>query len=98
MQSLIDRYLTPVSADDKTPPGILRHGSVTRPNDGPLVYGNYYLLEDLLWLEGQKGSRQSAGAVGRSGRQEQSAESRNGQTINEVNAVADFSVRPLCSL
>jgi unsaturated chondroitin disaccharide hydrolase len=55
VQSLIDRYLTPVSADDKTPPGILRHGSVTRPNDGPLVYGNYYLLEDLLWLEGHKG-------------------------------------------
>jgi unsaturated chondroitin disaccharide hydrolase len=55
VQSLIDRYLTPVSADDKTPPGVLRHGSVTRPNDGPLVYGNYYLLEDLLWLEGKKG-------------------------------------------
>jgi unsaturated chondroitin disaccharide hydrolase len=55
VQSLIDRYLTPVSADDKTPPGVLRHGSVTRPNDGPLVYGNYYLLEDLLWLEGHKG-------------------------------------------
>src|SRR6266478_2187180 len=51
VQSLIDRYLTPVSADDKTPPGVLRHGSSTRPNDGMLVYGNYYLLEDLLWLE-----------------------------------------------
>jgi unsaturated chondroitin disaccharide hydrolase len=55
VQSLIDRYLTPVNAADKTPPGILRHGSVTRPNDGPLVYGNYYLLEDLLWLEEHKG-------------------------------------------
>jgi len=51
VQSLIDRYLTPVSADDKTPPGVLRHGSSTRPGDGMLVYGNYYLLEDLLWLE-----------------------------------------------
>jgi unsaturated chondroitin disaccharide hydrolase len=51
VQSLIDRYLTPVSADDKTPPGVLRHGSTTRPGDTPLVYGNYYLLEDLLWLE-----------------------------------------------
>jgi unsaturated chondroitin disaccharide hydrolase len=54
VQSLIDRYLTPVGADDKTPPGVLRHGSSTRPNDVTLVYGNYYLLEDLLWLEGHK--------------------------------------------
>ena len=51
VQSLIDRYLTPVSADDKTPPGVLRHGSSTRPSDVALVYGNYYLLEDLLWLD-----------------------------------------------
>lgn len=51
VQSLIDRYLTPVSSDDKTPPGVLRHGSSTRPSDVSLVYGNYYLLEDLLWLE-----------------------------------------------
>ncbi len=51
VQSLIDRYLTPVAASEKTPPGVLRHGSTTRPGDTPLVYGNYYLLEDLLWLE-----------------------------------------------
>src|SRR5205823_8779790 len=51
VQSLIDRYLTPVSADDKTPPGVLRHGSSTRPSDVTLVYGDYYLLEDLLWLD-----------------------------------------------
>jgi unsaturated chondroitin disaccharide hydrolase len=55
VQSLIDRYLTPVSAGDQTPPGVLRHGSVTRPNDVNLVYGNYYLLEDLLWLDEHKG-------------------------------------------
>jgi len=54
VQSLIDRYLTPVSADDGTPPGVLRHGSVTRPSDVALVYGNYYLLEDLLWLDEHK--------------------------------------------
>jgi unsaturated chondroitin disaccharide hydrolase len=51
VQSLIDRYLTPVAADDKTPAGVLRHGSSTRPNDGMIIYGDYYLLESLLWLE-----------------------------------------------
>ena len=54
VQTLIDRYLTPVSAGDQTPPGMLRHGSVTRPSDVALVYGHYYLLEDLLWLDEQK--------------------------------------------
>jgi unsaturated chondroitin disaccharide hydrolase len=51
-QSVIDRYLTPVAAGDTTPPGVLRHGSSTRPHDGPLTYGDYYLLETLLRLEG----------------------------------------------
>ncbi len=54
VQSLIDRYLTPVGAVDKTPPGVLRHGSSTRPSDVTLIYGDYYLLEDLLWLEDHK--------------------------------------------
>jgi unsaturated chondroitin disaccharide hydrolase len=49
--SLIDRYLTPVAANDHTPPGVLRHGSSIRPNDGMTIYGDYYLLETLLWLE-----------------------------------------------
>ncbi|HXA00176.1 MAG TPA: DUF4861 family protein [Candidatus Dormibacteraeota bacterium] len=54
VQSLIDRYLTPVGENDKTPPGVLRHGSGVRPHDSMLIYGQYYLLEDLLWLEQHK--------------------------------------------
>ena len=54
-QSLIDRYLTPVAKADHTPPGVLRHGSSTRPNDGMTIYGDYYLLETLLWLDDRAG-------------------------------------------
>jgi unsaturated chondroitin disaccharide hydrolase len=59
-QSLIDHYLTPVGANDATPPGVLRHGSSVRPQDGMLIYGQYYLLEALLWLD-EHGSRTGAG-------------------------------------
>ena len=47
VQSLIDCYL---SAE-----GILRHGSSTRPHDGKLVYGDYFLLETLVSLERHPG-------------------------------------------
>ncbi|MBV9074680.1 MAG: DUF4861 family protein [Acidobacteria bacterium] len=51
IHSLIDRYLTPTFQGDSSPPGILRHGSGTRPQDGMLIYGQYYLLETLMRLD-----------------------------------------------
>ena len=63
VQSLIDRYLTPVGDNDQTPPGVLRHGCGLRPNDAMLIYGQYYLLEDLLWLEQHKRDQSSVNSA-----------------------------------
>jgi len=61
-QSLIDRYLTPAGRGDSTPAGVLRHGCSTRPADGMLIYGQYYLLETLLALEDEE--KKSSGRSG----------------------------------
>jgi unsaturated chondroitin disaccharide hydrolase len=63
VQSLIDRYLTPVGDNDQTPPGVLRHGCGVRPSDAMLIYGQYYLIEDLLWLEQHKREESSANSL-----------------------------------
>lgn len=65
VQSLIDRYLTPVGDADPSPHGILRHGCGLRPDDAMLIYGQYFLLEDLLWLERQEPSGKTAPGASR---------------------------------
>ncbi len=59
-QSLMDRYLAPVGEADQTPPGVLRHGCARYPKDTMLIYGQYYLLDALLWLEQRGATREAA--------------------------------------
>jgi hypothetical protein len=35
----------------------LLYGCSIRPNTGPLIYGQYYLLETLLWLDAHGAKR-----------------------------------------
>lgn len=67
VQSLINRYLTPTFAGDSTPPGVLRHGSSTRPLDRALIYGQYYLLETLMELEARNGQQTKQGHASEKG-------------------------------
>lgn len=50
-KSLIENYLTPLGGDDRRPPGMLIDGCSVRPGSSVLIYGQYYLLETLLWLD-----------------------------------------------
>jgi unsaturated chondroitin disaccharide hydrolase len=65
-QSLIDSYLTPLNASDQRPPGMLLYGCSIRPYSGPLIYGQYYLLETLLWLDahGARGAHRATASAG----------------------------------
>ena len=56
-QSLIDTYFTPLTSDETRVPGILLYGCSIRPNSSPLIYGQYYLLETLLWLDAHGAKR-----------------------------------------
>ena len=51
-ESLTSRYLAPTFTGDSSPAGILKHGCGTRPSDGMLIYGQFYLLDTLLQLDG----------------------------------------------
>ncbi len=49
--SLVSRHLAPTFAGDTSPAGPLKHVGGTRPSDGMLIYGQYYLLRALLQLD-----------------------------------------------
>lgn len=61
VNNLIDHYLTPINANDTTPPGILQHGCNLRPLDEELIWGDYYLAEALVWLLAQNIIREPSG-------------------------------------
>ncbi|WP_432990342.1 hypothetical protein [Dactylosporangium sp. CA-233914] len=54
--ALVTRHLTPVSETDPRPPGILLNGCYNHrlglATDNELIWGDYYLLESLLHLDG----------------------------------------------
>lgn len=57
VDSLIDRYLTPVGRDDRRPPGMLAHACYTKPEEGEFIWGSYSLLRALRWLHGKDAKR-----------------------------------------
>jgi hypothetical protein len=61
-KSLIDNYLTPLAPDDRRAHGILIDGCSVRPDSSALIYGQYYLLETLLWLDARDESKAHASA------------------------------------
>jgi len=56
IQELVTRYLTPISADDTRPPGILTQGCFNKKlevaPEHELIWGDYFLFESLLALSG----------------------------------------------
>ena len=64
-KSLIANYLTPLAPDDRRPPGMLIEGCSVRPDSSVLIYGQYYLLETLLWLDAHDDSAPHTSTGGR---------------------------------
>lgn len=55
IEALVTRHLTPVSADDRRPPGILTEGCFNKKlgvaTANELIWGDYFLFESLLALD-----------------------------------------------
>ncbi|MBS7675315.1 hypothetical protein KIN13_18040, partial [Vibrio cholerae] len=60
VEALVLRYQTPVGASDSRPVGILTHGCFNRKlgvaMENELIWGDYFLFEALLVLDGRLAS------------------------------------------